>query len=1130
MIGRKALSVSHALACVCVLQVLLISLSRADTLILPVVSAASIDGSPTAASFSLKVESGTSAAQLSSQQVLDISISIKPDSANLGRNGSIFAIFVKNGSFFLLRPDRAFSSWNGEIETLLPFRQDVYLTEITGVHMLSGRLSDPGQYQIFTAYRADGEVALKFTPEPFLLVVAASGTSPELEEASRIYQATLEAGVVQSRCVVCHVDGGLARNATLKFQRNSAGSAQNNLNALISYLALSGKSADTLLTKATGGSAHPGGQQLAKGSNEYAAFEQVLKLLEADKALKGQSISYNFAPRDAVKPGGVAQSLLATVELEPREATLRRATILFAGRAPSPAELTAVRAGDDNTLRSALRALMSGPQFRNFVVNATNERLLTRGADGPINQGFGNFPQLRNLFYETELSFTQGSSKINYHGVYGGRLDRATKRASGELVAHVVMNEKPYSEILTADYMMMNPLLNQVLGGSASFPATAGDTDFLPSKIGQYYFWGELTFSEPHPVIGSKILSTGKPVADYPHAGLLTDFAFLARYPTTATNRNRARARWTLYHFLGIDIEKSSQRPQDEAALSDRNNPTMNNRNCTVCHAVLDPVAGAFQNWSEWNMYRERGGDTLDGFYKYPTDGSKSLYQPGDMWYRDMRPPGLFETALSSRDDTLSELANLIVKEPGFLKAAVRFWWPAMFGESLIAAPSVESDRDFAEKSAAYAAQQASLETFARVLGQRLNAKDMLVEMMLSPWFTAQATTRHEFRAVQLAANLGAPRLLGPQQLEDKIKGLTGINRTHSQPSGSSYSHYENNSVQFGGIDSIAVLERATVLTPTILSAQQASIVEVACPAVVKDFAMPSAARRLFSMVDETVTPLSLVSQTFNVTSKSRTEWQDVKVRTRIPANGAIINVAFANPYCDYDGVRCLEQRVLYLQGLTVRHGSGAEQRFAMNSPGISVKGENCYNNGSEGTFYEECTLSLALGLNTTQDIEITARLAARQAPSREEPVRALIEVLSTEDILSATTPNALLIKRQIVELIQKLHGNTLAIDSAEVQQVYSLFAVALEYARRSGRNKIDVCHWYHDSSFLSELLTPEQHKLVRRPSLEGDWWWDDWRYLGPIMTPIMTDTTGAKRGWIAVIAYLMTHYDFLHE
>ena len=84
--------------------------------------------------------------------------------------------------------------------------------------------------------------------------------------------------------------------------------------------------------------------------------------------------------------------------------------------------------------------------------------------------------------------------------------------------------------------------------------------------------------------------------------------SFLSRYPTTATNRNRARARWTYYHFLGLDVEKSASRTTDPVALADTNNPTMHNPACTVCHSVLDPVAGAFQDYGDDGFYKDQRG------------------------------------------------------------------------------------------------------------------------------------------------------------------------------------------------------------------------------------------------------------------------------------------------------------------------------------------------------------------------------------------------------------------------------------------------------------------------------------------------------------------------------------------
>ena len=130
---------------------------------------------------------------------------------------------------------------------------------------------------------------------------------------------------------------------------------------------------------------------------------------------------------------------------------------------------------------------------------------------------------------------------------------------------------------------------------------------------------------------------------------------FLKRYPTTPTNRNRARSRWTYYHFLGLDIEKSASRTTDPVALADTDNPTMKNPACTVCHRVMDPVAGTFQNYGEEGEYRDEWGglDSLDDFYKYPPDGSYTPYQYGDTWYRDMREPGFDGEVAPDADNSL---------------------------------------------------------------------------------------------------------------------------------------------------------------------------------------------------------------------------------------------------------------------------------------------------------------------------------------------------------------------------------------------------------------------------------------------------------------------------------------------
>ena len=1101
----------------------------ADTVKLPVIAGAAIDGSATSANFGFSITSDTSVSALTTQQVLDLTLLLKPEAADVGRSGTIYVIFVKNNTFFLLNPDSRFTVWNGEVATLFPFAEKVTLGKETAIKLLSGRLDSAGEFQVFIAYGAIGKATLDYTPNPIVLKVGAASQSTLVTEALSIFETNLEKNVIQTRCIACHVTGGLARNSALQFQRTMTGSALNNLSMLQSYLDIKGNSAETLLTKATGGNSHTGGQQIVKDSEDYKVIARVMALLEQDRQQQSAGLAYSFDAKLSGQPITGAPMLLSSVVLEPREDTLRRATILFAGRAPTSAELERVRKGDDAILRSSIRALMSGPLFRKFVVRSSNDRLLTEAAGNePINTNFGNFPILRTLAYQVQISEEESA----WYQKYGARIEDAAQRASGELIAHVIDKELPYSEILTANYMMMTPLLNEMLGGTAVFPAGATDNDFLPARITQYYSPEELVQTEKHPVAGLQVLSRGTPMADYPHAGILTDFGFLARYPTTATNRNRARARWTLYYFLGIDIEKSSQRPTNEAALSDRNNPTLNNPACGVCHTVMDPVAGAFQNWSDFNYYRQNNGtDALDRFYKHPADGSKSLYQPGDLWYRDMRPPGLFEKPLTSRDYTLRELANRIVEEPGFIRAAAVFWWPAVFGSKPVELPSVETDQGFAEKNAAYLAQQTAIDEFASTLANRRNAKDMLVEMVMSPWFSAKTSTNYAFQAVQLEANLGAERLLTPDQIATKTRNLTGVFwRSNATPQGNFSDYYDTLSVLLGGIDSAAVTERATLLTPSMVTILQTHAAETSCPIVVKDFALPPAQRRLFSKVDDVTTPLTIAQTTVNVTSLSSTDWQEHKLAARIPAKGADIRITFVNPFCDWNGVTCLEQRVLYVDAVTLRHSGGSTQRFEVNAPEVKISGEQCYTNNSNATFYSGCTLSLGLNLDAASDMEVIVHLAAQQAPSKPDKVQARIEVVSTENILTSQNPNALLLRQQIVDLFEKLHGKYYAIDSRQVQQTFALFAAALSIAQQSANSDIGTCPTWTDGNFYVDLLTPEQLARARTPSTKGNYYELDWSYVSGLTSKHMQDSAGVKRAWMAVIAYLLGHYDYLHE
>ena len=190
--------------------------------------------------------------------------------------------------------------------------------------------------------------------------------------------------------------------------------------------------------------------------------------------------------------------------------------------------------------------------------------------------------------------------------------------------------------------MMVNPWSNQSVGGSATFTDDQNILEFRAATIDTYYRDDDSKIVEFDSEFGPLVIEPGDLITDYPHAGILNTPVFLARYPSTSTNRNRARARWTFKHFLGLDIEKSASRTTDPVALADTNNPTLNNPKCTVCHSVMDPVAGAFQNYGDEGLYRDQylGLDSLPDSYRFVQDGVPLLYQEGDSWYRDMLAPG----------------------------------------------------------------------------------------------------------------------------------------------------------------------------------------------------------------------------------------------------------------------------------------------------------------------------------------------------------------------------------------------------------------------------------------------------------------------------------------------------------
>ena len=429
------------------------------------------------------------------------------------------------------------------------------------------------------------------------------------DTAAAVFATHVSGAIVQSRCVNCHVEGGVSGHTRLVFVRSSDAADHEalNLRAFENLLnAVEDEGGGTYVLNKIQGVSHGGGAQVSAGSADFANMERFLGLL-------GEPIA-----RVRLTP----ETLFNTVRMASPRKTLRRAALIFAGRIPTEAEYAAVKGGDETALRATIRGLMEGPEFHEFLIRASNDRLLTDRMDqnGTVIDASSTsfFVDFSNLYNRQTVAVAEGRLDEREWRLWEDLVQFGFRRAPLELIAHVAENDLPYTEILTADYIMANPMAAVAYGASTAFADADDPFEFRPSKIVSYYRNDESKVAEFVPQFGTQVTDPGDLRTIYPHAGILNTTVFLLRYPTTATNRNRARARWTYYHFLGLDVEKSASRTTDPVALADTNNPTLRNPACTVCHSVLDPVAGAFQNYGDEGFYRDQWGglDSLDEFYK----------------------------------------------------------------------------------------------------------------------------------------------------------------------------------------------------------------------------------------------------------------------------------------------------------------------------------------------------------------------------------------------------------------------------------------------------------------------------------------------------------------------------------
>ncbi len=625
-------------------------------------------------------------------------------------------------------------------------------------------------------------------------------------ETAEYFREQVWAPFMSSQCYACHNPLGQAKHTDLVLRANDVpGHQETNIAMIRSIARLQLEGESLLLVKARGDDNHGGGAQLDADSEQYKALTELL-----DQLNEGPTVCADDADVFAYFEG---------VELMDPEETLRRVTIALASRLPTPEEMTLVENGGEDAIGDVIQAIVDTDEgFGTRLGEIFNATLHTEKFLGGTNA----LDLLSDADYPTKNWFDAIADE-NARNTARARSNTALANEPLELVRYIVRNNRPLTEVVTADYTVANPYLAQVYGlDTSGFVDMEDQSDWQPFVIGA-------PVEGEEPPEGEEVEDTS-----YPHAGVLTTPAYLGRYPNTDTNRNRQRAEKTLTFFLATDVMTLGARPVSTDAVAEHN-PTMNNPQCTSCHEIMDPVAGAFLNFN--NMGRHR---------------------PQESWHQDMLAPGLGDEVMPSDEypRSLQWLGERIADDVRFSRAMVDMVFYGISGQKALREPTDPSAPDYDAKIKAYHVQDRVFSDMADAfIASDYDFATLVTLIVNSGYYRAKnveaglsAARREEL------APLGGLRLASPEQFHRKVEAVTGYTWTDGNGA-PLLTRGRPLHLMYGGVNSDTTLEGYQEVNGVMSNIISRLANEMACEATAADFAVTASERMLFPHVETSAIP-----------------------------------------------------------------------------------------------------------------------------------------------------------------------------------------------------------------------------------------------------------------------------------
>jgi len=394
---------------------------------------------------------------------------------------------------------------------------------------------------------------------------------------------------------------------------------------------------------------------------------------------------------------------------------------------------------------------------------------------------------------------------------------RATVEAPLRFASTLVAEDRPWTEVLTADWTLTNSTLAAIYG-----------LDHDPDGPE----WQRTTWTDGRPM-----------------AGWLSDSEVWRRHVSNGSNFHRGRAAFVADTFLCDDIAGRELSVAGTVDITDEAQVAQAVRDqpaCAGCHQTLDPLAAFFWGYKEqimrnavldayamdctwdWSLGEPDRGAYRPEHFCYPLQlFDVSEEQGWQDW--DLRGPGFYGQPLGD----LRDLGAAIVDDPRFATCTARTFYAYL----------TQVERDQVSDSLA------------------LELADVLTS---SDWSIRALTRAIVLHPTQSRRDATGPMITRPEQYARTLHDLTGFRwETDLDPIGCQGSPNScwgtvdllssdlfGFRALMGGVDGSAVLDPTHWPTPTRTLAVQALAAEAAGWIVAEDFARPSEDRRLFGGID----------------------------------------------------------------------------------------------------------------------------------------------------------------------------------------------------------------------------------------------------------------------------------------